>query len=177
MKSSTKLFLASATGALNTVNAYRPIAANVPVATMATMPASLTTSELPLQTIAVQQLAAFALASRGALNRPLGRAGLAVSAVSWLALWNLHREAQRAAGLLETALVDELGAGYRSRIVAPLTQPVDAPMRRVEIAFAPRGRRSRYLRAANQRYGEHGRRNLLDVWARADLPRDARAPV
>ncbi|MBV8949525.1 MAG: alpha/beta hydrolase, partial [Actinobacteria bacterium] len=29
----------------------------------------------------------------------------------------------------------------------------------------------------NQRYGEHGRRNLLDVWTRADLPRDAHAPV
>ncbi len=177
MKPATKLFIGSAAGALNTVNAYRPLAANVPVATTATMPASLVTSELPLHTIAAQQLMTLAFASRGALKRPLGRAGLILSAASWLALWDLHREAQRAAGVLETALTEELGAQYRSRIVAPRTPPVDVPLQRTEIAFVPRGERSRYLRAAEVSYGEHGKRNLLDVWARSDLPSDARAPV
>jgi acetyl esterase/lipase len=54
---------------------------------------------------------------------------------------------------------------------------VDVPLRRTEIAFAPRGKRSRYLRAADTSYGEHGRHNLLDVWARSDLAPDARAPL
>ena len=66
MRPASKLFLGSAAGALNTLNAYRPLGATLPVATTATMPASLVTSEFPLQAIAAQQLAALTLASRGA---------------------------------------------------------------------------------------------------------------
>jgi len=54
---------------------------------------------------------------------------------------------------------------------------VDVPLRRSEIALAPRGKRTPYLRSSDASYGEHGKFNLLDVWARSDLPRDARAPV
>jgi acetyl esterase/lipase len=175
MDASTKLFLASAAGALNTANAYRPVQAEA--ASMAVMPASLFTTELPLQTIAAQQLATLAFASRGALRRPLGRAAIGLSAASWVGLWNLHRQAQRAAGVLEQALVDELGAQYRSRIVAPRATPVDEPLTRAEIALARRGKRSRHLRAVDVPYGEHGKFNRLDVWARDDLPADGRAPV
>jgi acetyl esterase/lipase len=175
MKPATKLFLGSALGALNTVNAYRPPA--LPQTSLLTMPPSLVTTELPLHLMAAQQLATLAYAGRGALRRPLGRLGLAISAASWLALWNLHREAQQSKDVLERALADELGAGYRSRIVAPRVPPVDVPLRRSEIALAPRGRRSQYLRSTDASYGEHGKFNLLDVWARSDLPRDAGAPV
>jgi acetyl esterase/lipase len=90
---------------------------------------------------------------------------------------NLYREAQRSEAVLEDALARELGSDYRSRIVAPLSPPVDAPLTRAELALAPRGSRSRYLRAADAAYGEHGKRNLLDVWAREDLASDGRAPV
>jgi acetyl esterase/lipase len=58
-----------------------------------------------------------------------------------------------------------------------MAPPVDAPLSRSEVALAPRGSRSRYLRPADASYGEHGKRNLLDVWARADLATGARAPV
>ena len=174
---SLKLLLGSTVGALNTANAYRPIAMRLPAATMLSGPASWITSELPLQTIAAQQVTTLALACRGALRSPVGRAGLALSAASWLALWNLHREAQRSGAVLEDALARELGPDYRSRIVAPLAPPADAPLTSTEIALARRGSRSAYLRAADAAYGEHGKRNLLDVWARADLAPDARAPV
>ena len=174
---SVKLLLGSAVGALNTANAYRPLALRVPSATIPSGPAAWITTELPLQTIAAQQFATLVLASRGGLRSRVGRAGLALSAASWLALYNLHREAQRSATVLEDALARELGSDYRSRIVAPLTPPVDAPLTRSEVALAPRGSRSRYLRAADATYGEHGKRNLLDVWARADLASDAGAPV
>jgi acetyl esterase/lipase len=177
VKPATKLFLGSALGALNTANAYRPLLSNLPQTSLATMPPSLVTSELPLHVMAAQQVATLALVGRGALKRPLGRLGLAVSAASWLALWNLHREGQQSKAVLEQALVDELGAGYRSRIVAPRVPPVDVPLRRREIALAPRGKRSQYLRATDASYGDEGRANLLDVWTRADLPTDARAPV
>jgi acetyl esterase/lipase len=174
---SVKLLFGSAAGALSTANAYRPLGTAFPPATMLSGPASMMTSELSLQTIVAQQLATLVLAGRGALRSPIGRAGLALSAASWLALWNLHRAAQGSAAVLEAALVDELGADYRSRIVAPLVPPVDAPITNTEIAFAARGSRARYLRAADASYGEYGKRNLLDVWARADLASNARAPV
>src|SRR5207249_4615985 len=121
----------------NTLNAYRPLAQRGP-ASVAVMPASSLTTELPLQTIAWQQLATLALARRGALRRPLGRLGLTLSAVSWAGLWNLHREAQRSADVLEAALVDELGAGYRSPIVALRVPPVDVPLRRSQVAIVRR---------------------------------------
>ncbi len=175
MQPATKLFLGSVLGALNTANAYRPPA--FPPTSMAVMPPSLVTTELPLHTMAVQQLVTLASARRGAWRRPLGRLGLAISTASWLALWNLHRQAERSKDVLERALVDELGPDYRSRIVAPRVPPVDVRLRRREIVLAPRGRRSRYLRATDTAYGEHGRYNLLDVWAGTDLPHDARAPV
>src|SRR5690349_18725886 len=143
MKPATKLFLGSALGALNTANAYRPPAR--PQTSLLTMPPSLVTTELPLHLMAAQQVVTLAYAGRGALRRPLGRLGLAISAASWLALWNLHREAQRSKDVLERALTDELGADYRSRIVAPRVPPVDVPLRRSEIALAPRGKRSQYL--------------------------------
>ena len=174
---SLKLVLASAVGALNTANAYRPVGERFPPAVMLSGPAAMMTTELPLQTIAAQQFTTLVLASRGALRSRFGRAGLALSAASWLALYNLHREAQRAAVVLEDALARELGSDYRSRIVAPLTPPVDVPLTRSEVALAQRGSRSRYLRAADASYGEYGKRNLLDVWARADLASDAGAPV
>jgi acetyl esterase/lipase len=174
---SIKLLLGSAVGALNTANAYRPIGERFPPAVMLSGPASMMTTELPLQTIAAQQVATLMLASRGALRSRFGRAGLALSAASWLALLHLHREAQRSATVLEDALTRELGPEYRAKIVAPLAPPVDAPLTRSEIALAPRGSRAQYLRAADAAYGDHGKRNLLDVWARTDLATDARAPV
>jgi acetyl esterase/lipase len=79
--------------------------------------------------------------------------------------------------VLEAALVEDLGPDYRSRIFAPRVPPVDVPLQRSEIALAPRGKRSRYLRAPDLSYGDYGKRNLLDVWARSDLAPDAQAPV
>jgi acetyl esterase/lipase len=171
MDPATKLFLASAAGALNTANAYRPLARPGTVGSTLVMPASMLTSELPLQTIATQQLATLALAARdrGALRRPLGRAALALSAGSWVALARLHRESERAAAVLDAALADGLGAAYAA--------PAESRRRLTDVALARRGKRSRYLRAADVSYGPHGRFNLLDVWARDDVPHTAGAPV
>jgi len=177
MPPALKLLLGSAVGALNTANAYRPVGERFPPLVMLSGPASMMTTELPLQTIAAQQLATLVLAGRGALRSRFGRGGLVLSAASWLALYNLYREAQRSEAVLEDALARELGSDYRSRIVAPLTPPVDVPLSRAEVMLASRGSRSRYLRTADASYGEYGKRNLLDVWARADLASDARAPV
>ncbi len=170
------LFAASVLGALNTLNAYRPFVrkGNAVIAAMA---AGSLTSELPLQTIAWQQLATLRFARRGALRTKAGRAGLAISAASWVALAGLHRDALRSAEVLEDALIDALGTGYRTRIVAPRAAPVDVPLRRTQIALPRRGPRRRYLHAHDVAYGAFGARNHLDVWRRTDLPAGAGAPV
>jgi acetyl esterase/lipase len=176
MESGTKLLMASAAGAVNTANAYRPLGRKAP-ATIPSFIASVTTTEFPLQTIVSQQLSTAGFALRGALSSRSGRIGLLLSAVSWAALANLYREATRAEPVLESALVAGLGPDYRSRIAAPLLPPVDVPLTRTQIALPKRGSRRRYLRLADQSYGEFGKANYLDIWGRPDLPSDPSAPV
>jgi acetyl esterase/lipase len=134
------------------------------------------TSELPLHTIA-WQAAATPFVARGALRTARGKLGLALSAASWVALAGMHRQASRADAVLEAALVDDLGAGYRERMAAAFAPPADVPITRQQVARPFLPLRRRYSRARDLSYGEFGRRNHLDVWHRADLPRDARAPV
>ena len=176
MQSDTKLLLASAAGAANTVNAYRPLARRPP-ASIPAFVASAATTEFPLQAITCQQLSAIGFALRGALSSRKGRLGLALSAASWAGLANLYREAARSEQVLEAALIDGLGSGYRSRIVAPRFPPAEARLSRAQIALPRRGYRRRYLRLADESYGEFGKANHLDIWRRADLPVDAMAPV
>ena len=176
MQSDTKLLLASAAGAANTVNAYRPLARRPP-ASIPAFVASAATTEFPLQAITCQQLSAIGFALRGALSSRKGRLGLALSAASWAGLANLYREAARSEQVLEAALIDGLGSGYRSRIVAPRFRAAEARLSRAQIALPRRGYRRRYLRLADESYGEFGKANHLDIWRRADLPVDAMAPV
>jgi acetyl esterase/lipase len=167
---------ASAAGVLNTVNAYRPLTDRAP-ANLPVMMASAVTTEFPLQTMAWQQLATLELVRRGGLGSRAGRLAVAGSLASWIGLLNLHRVASRSGEVLEAALIEELGRDYRSRITAPRTAPIEAPLTRAQIALPRRGSRRRYLRAADQSYGEFGRANLLDVWSQPGLGPDARAPV
>jgi acetyl esterase/lipase len=176
VRSTSKLLLATAAGAVNTANAYVPLAQRRALS-MPAMAASLMTSEFPLQTIAVQNLVTLELARRSGLRSPAAFLSFAVSTASSVALANLYRQATRSEGVLEAALVDELGDDYRSRIVAPRMPPVDVPLTRRQVAFPRRGSRRRYLRLTDEPYGEFATANHLDVWTRVDLPRDSRAPV
>jgi acetyl esterase/lipase len=176
MRNGIGFVAASAAGVLNTVNAYRPLTDRAP-ANLPVMMASVVTTEFPLQTMAWQQVATLELIRRGGLGSRAGRLAVAGSMASWIALLNLHRVASRSGEVLEAALIEELGRAYRSRITAPLTAPIEAPLTRAQIALPRRGSRRRYLRAADQSYGEFGRANLLDVWTQPGLKPDARAPV
>lgn len=166
----------SAAGALNTVNAYRPLIDRSPVS-FATMAASGITSEFPLQTMAWQQAATLELVRRGALGSRAGRVALAASVASWVGLLNLYRAASRSGEVLEAALVDELGRDYRSRITAPRAAPDVAPLTRAQVVLPRRGSRRRYLRAADEPYGEFGTANHLDIWSQAGLRPGGAAPV
>jgi acetyl esterase/lipase len=176
MRSGTRLLWASAAGVVNTVNAYRPLT-DRPPASLPVMVGSVLTSEFPLQTVGWQQLATVGLARGGALRSRSGRLALAASVASWVALVNLHRVASRSGSVLEAALVAELGPDYRARITGPESVAVDVPITRAQVALPRRGSRRRFLRLADQSYGEFGKANRLDVWSRADLGPAARAPV
>ena len=140
--------------------------------------AGLPVSELPLQTAAVQGALALYGAGRGHARGWRGAVGLGAAAAAAAGLWRLHREAQDAERVLERALVDAMGAGYRHDIVEPFAPAPDTPISRRSLLVPPLPRRRRYTaRGADLSYGDAGRRNRLDIWKRADLPDDARAPV
>ena len=69
------------------------------------------------------------LARSGGLRGWKGVLGVAAHAASIAGLARIHRDAGAAAGLLETALVDELGADYRSRIHEPFSPQPEVPPR------------------------------------------------
>jgi len=134
-------------------------------------------SELPLQT-GLSQLATAALMARsGGTKGWRGKLGLAAYAASMAGLVSIHKTATKAEGILETALVDELGANYRSRITEPFAPRSEVPMTRQQLVRPDMQARKRYRVARNISYGDAGQRNLLDVWKRGDLPNDAKAPV
>jgi acetyl esterase/lipase len=170
-----RLFLgASALGALNTVNAYRPLARRGRGGLLAFM-AGEPTSEAPLVTIAWQAAATSAFVAAGAGRTPAGKAALALNLASWAALAQLAVEARQASGILEAALEDALGAGYRAEL--PASSPPEVPLTVTQTALPRLGERKAFRATRNLAYGEHGRANHLDIWRSADLPRDAGAPV
>lgn len=176
MKTGSKFLAASTLGAINTVNGYRPLT-DSRLGMMPAWIAATFTEELPLHALVWQAVATAAFARRGALRSPSGKLGLAVSAASWVGLAGLYREASHSDRVLERALVDELGTGYLSRMAPVLAPPTDAPITVRQAAMPLDSGWRRYRSAKNVAYGDAGRRNLLDVWRRADLSSDAKAPV
>lgn len=176
MSPRNRFLLASVANAAITTNALRPLGRrgrrSFPAFALATVP-----SELPLQH-GVAQTAIAALAARGGGHRGArGRLAIAANLASAAGLLYVHRRAARSGPVLEAALVDELGAGYRSRIAEPFSPRPEVPVARRSLVLPDFGSRKRYRRSSDISYGEFGRRNILDVWRRADLPDDAKAPV
>ncbi len=171
-------FLAASTaGAATTANALRPYARRGKWS-LAAFAFGLPVSELPLQALAVQlATAAFLARNRGGSGGRAGRAAAAATAASSLGLIRLYREARRSPDLLEAALVDQLGRDYRRRITPGFSPPPEVPLCRRRILLPDWTVRRRYRAERDVRYGEFGRRNLLDVWRRRDLAPDGGAPV
>jgi acetyl esterase/lipase len=176
VKTGSKYLAASVLGAVNTANGYRPLTDSGLVLLPVWISGAIT-EELPLHTMAWQALVTAAFARRGAFRTTSGKVGLALSAASWVGLARLYHEASRSDRILEQALVDELGSEYRSRMAPVLAPPADEAITLRQTAVPVRRSWQRYRSAKDVAYGDAGRRNLLDVWRRADLPMDAKAPV
>jgi acetyl esterase/lipase len=168
--------VASAIGAARTLNAWRPVSRTGRTSVLA-FPGGLTVSEMPLHSLAWQALATAGFLAAGSLRSRAGRAGLALTAASWAGVVGLDRVAASADEVLEAALVEGLGADYRSRMAATFSPPEDLPITRRQVANPLPPLRRRYAATRDVPYGEFGRRNHLDVWRRSDLPDDAGAPV
>ncbi len=162
-------------GAVNTANARQPLTRKGQGAVACFFPGWLT-SELPLHTIAWQALVTARQATKGALRTPSGLVGLGLSLGSWAALARIWNEAGGAPGVFERALRDGLGEDLEAG-TDPLPATSAAEVRRHLVAGPVMTYTRQWRRERGLSYGEFGRRNQLDIWARADLPKDGRAPV
>ncbi|MCD0449304.1 alpha/beta hydrolase [Actinocorallia sp. API 0066] len=140
--------------------AYRPLLRRFPWSV--TNMSAFLAAEAPPLVAGLHALAAGA-ALRPGRRRPLA---LALNLAALAGLAGLSGDARRSARALATAL-DQAG-------VTPPPEP-----RRRRPPGVPHGpvARWRYRRAADVVYADHGRFGTLDVWHRADLPRDGKAPV
>jgi acetyl esterase/lipase len=134
-------------------------------------------SELPIPTAILQAATGAFLARKGGARGWRGKLGLAAYGASLAGLGYAQYLQGKSASILEQALVDELGTDYRRRITEAFVPRPEVPLSRRQIVL-PASRLFRPYRTARDiSYGDAGRRNHLDVWRRADLPADAKAPV
>jgi acetyl esterase/lipase len=168
----------SAAGALNTVNAYRPLSKRGPFAVMSYL-GGWPTSELPLHVLASQLVTTVAAAVVWDIfDGTTGRIGAVLLVASWAGLVGLRLRATRAAALLQASLVEALGADYRDREVHPRSAEGagERIARRPGVWRVLRAHR-RYAHDKDIAYGDAGKANLLDVWRRPDVTPGSGAPV
>ena len=176
MKPSSRFLIAGAAAAATTANAVRPVARSGAVS-IPSFGFGVVPSELPIQAGLFQLATGALLARKGGARGWRGALGLAAYGASVAGLVHMHRQAGQAGRVLEQALIDELGAGYRSRISETFNPRPEVPLTRQQLVRPDMRLRKRYLSARNLSYGDAGRRNHLDVWKRSDLASDAKAPV
>jgi acetyl esterase/lipase len=111
---------------------------------------------------------------RGDFKGWRGRIALLLTVIAWALLWLTHRRNVASEPHFEEPLREALGDDYEA--IAAQSQPA---RRRRQIGVPPNDLiRRRYTeKAGTVQYGPHPRVNLADIWRRADLPRDGKAPV
>lgn len=160
----------SVAGLLLTLNACRPFARGGPLS-VASFAAGWLTSELPLHHIAWQVVASAGFIAAGALDGAPGWVALALTVASWAGLAYLAHQGARAGDVMEAALVEVLGPGYRAS-AARSGAGTPLPPRR-QLAW-PFGRRHPAVtRVRNLQYSPYGRRGRLDVYHHRDRPTGA----
>jgi acetyl esterase/lipase len=155
-----------------TGNALQP-----PRAALAGMPAFVAgwlTSELAPHLLALTVADAAVHAARHGLRTRADVGASLLAATNAAGYATLIRAGLQAEGVLERALVDELGTGYREVILrAPMPDDVSAPFSALALPF--RMRNVDVARVRRLPYAPGGRRFQLDVFHHRDRP--AGAPV
>ncbi|OKH72282.1 alpha/beta hydrolase [Mycolicibacterium sp.] len=159
-----KPLLAALAELANAANAVRPLVRKGNATVLAFAYGWPTSENAPLVTT-VSVLDALRRAVRGDYRTAGGRISLLVKMFSWALLVLVHRRGVQSRPYFEEPLREALGPDYRD--VARAGRPRGV--------FATSQIRRRYVEKT-VRYGPHAA-NLADIWRRADLPRDGKAPV
>lgn len=107
---------------------------------------------------------------RGDFKGPRGRIALVLTAVSWGLLAHVYRRSAQSQRYFEDPLAEALGENYGA--IAERER-----RRRPGGVLRTSWSRRQYVKKADiVRYGPH-RQNVADIWHRADLPLDGKAPV
>ncbi len=109
--------------------------------------------------------------SQGDTGSPGGRAVLGLAVLAALGLLVVARRGMRAGPVVDAALDDGLGAGWRTAVDAGTASPLRRRLPYGRILFAPFAVRSRAVeRLADISYGPAGVRNQLDVYRHRSRP-------
>jgi len=159
---------------VNAANGVRPIAREGYI-TIPVFALGWPTSEMSPSFMAGSMLDAVRRGLRGDFRGTRGRIALLLTAIAWALLYLIHRRNVAAQPHFEEPLREALGDDYEE--IASRSQP--ARRRRTRIGVFPNELiRRRYVeKAGTVQYGPHPRVNRADIWRRADLPRDGKAPV
>jgi acetyl esterase/lipase len=165
--------LRAAAELLNAANGFRPLGREGYV-TLPVFAFGWPTTEMSPLYMAGSMLDALRRGLRGDFKGWRGRIALLLTAIAWVLLWLIHRRNVASQPHFEEPLREALGDDYEE--IAAKSQPA---RRRVRIGVWPNELvRRRYVeKASTVQYGPHRRVNRADIWKRADLPRDGRAPV
>ena len=160
---------------LNAANGVRPLGRQG-YRTIANFAFGWPTTELTPLYLAGSTLDAARRGFRGDFQGRRGRIALALTVISWGLLALLMRRNVKSEPYFEAGLREELGPDHRE--LAATSQPGLEAARQHGGIFATGWSRHWYVEKADTvRYGPHGHANVADIWRRADLPRDAKAPV
>jgi acetyl esterase/lipase len=166
----------NALAALNAANAWRPFDRRSSVS-LACFAAGWPTSELPLEALGVDLGANAIVAVGGGFAGRRGAVAVGLGAATAAALVSIYRAARTAGPVYQRALAEALGEDFAQHVAHPRFPGPDAAVAKAAGAVRMLRIRRRFAHDANVRYGPAGRANDLDIWSRADLPRDGRAPV
>ena len=167
--------LCAALGAVSTFNGFRPLFRGAFPSVFSWFLGLLAT-ELPLQTVA-GQTATMAVASRGLSARRRTFAWL-FTAASSIGLLGLHRIGRNANAPLTAALDAGLGTSRRTESTDLWrSAPADGATAKTPGLLRMMRIYRDYAHDSDISYGEHGTKNLLDIWRRPDLDPHGRAPV
>ncbi|HJT94099.1 MAG TPA: alpha/beta hydrolase [Mycobacterium sp.] len=158
---------------LNAANGVRPLGREGYI-TLPVFAFGWPTTEMSPLYMAGSMLDALRRGRRGDFKGWRGRIALLLTAIAWALLWLVHRRNMQSQPYFERPLREALGEDYEA--VAAQSQPA---LRRSLARVLPNELiRRRYVeKAGTVKYGPHPRVNFADIWRRADLPRDGRAPV